>query len=72
MTNREKYIVKRNEHDMLMHIYDRTRGNLCPLYIISDMTTVEHSARCHRYRDMSDDRRCGCAECVQDWLNKEA
>lgn len=72
MTNRDKYIIKRNEHDMLMHIYDRTRGNLCPLYIISDMTTAEHVARCHRYPDANDCHRCGCAECVQDWLNKEA
>jgi hypothetical protein len=72
MTNREKYIIKRNEHDMLMHIYDRTRGNLCPLYIISDMTTAEHVARCHRYHDTNDYYRRGCAKCVQDWLNKEA
>lgn len=72
MTNREKYIIKHNEHDMLMHIYDRTRGNLCPLCVISDMATAEHSARCHRYHDMSDDRRRRCAECVQDWLNREA
>jgi hypothetical protein len=72
MTNREKYIVKRNEHDTLMCIYDNTGGNLCPLYIISDMTTAEHSAWCRQYRDTNDDHRRGCAECIQDWLNKEA
>ena len=72
MTNREKYITKHNEYDMLMGIYDRTKGRICPLYAISDMKTAEHSARCHQYRDASDDRRRGCAECVQDWLNREA
>lgn len=71
MTNRQKYITKRNEHDMLMHIYDRTKGNLCPLYVISDMTTAEHVARWLHCRRTSDDHRRKCAECVQDWLNEE-
>lgn len=70
MTNREKYIIKRNEYDMLMGIYDRTKGRICPLYVLSDIDMKNRLSRCALYHTTFGDRH-GCAECVQAWLNEK-
>lgn len=57
MKNRDEYIIKRNEYDLMMSIKDN--GNCCPIRAVSgtlgDRVCSEN-----------------CSECVQTWLNAEA
>jgi len=67
MTNREKYIVKRNEYDLMMTICKNIAINACPIKIV----TGEHPDPKHGlcwYGGWSGK----CDECIQRFLNEEA
>lgn len=61
MTNREKYIIKRNEYDLLMTIAETVDRDTCPIEVIGGDSCRETSLNC-------DD----CSDCIQQWLNEEA
>lgn len=65
MTNREKYILQRNEYDMLRCLQVAfNSGNKC---VIEALTGKEYSC--------AEDKCCmlsTCEECIQRWLNEEA
>ncbi len=60
MTNRDKYILKRNECDMLVKIQEYL-GNDGQYCVIDALTG---SARSCQYDT--------CEECIQKWLNEES
>lgn len=65
MTNREKYILKRNECDMLVQIQAAIASQpyLC---VIETLTGKDYPC--------PDDKVCmldTCEECIQKWLNDE-
>lgn len=62
MTNREKYFRKTNEYDLLTKCqlrFARKPRVICMLDIISD-----------HFEECPPDKLC--AECIEEWLNKEA
>lgn len=63
MTNREKYITKRDEYDLMMAIKANIEhGHHCPIKLISGQYDY---SRCKKYRYV-------CGQCIQKWLNEEA
>lgn len=58
--NRDKYILKVNEYDLMMKILNSYRN--CPIRAV---TGEMHYDRCPKYNT-------NCSECVQKWLNEEA
>ena len=65
MTNREKYILQRNEYDMLIGIQVAIGSGLCQC-VIEALTAKDYPC--------SDDKVCmlsTCEECIQNWLNEE-
>lgn len=66
MKNRDRYILKVNEHDMLMKIQANIiDGDCC--CIIDALTGDIYPSE--------DGKRCtldACKECIQKWLNKES
>ena len=63
MTNREKYITKRDEYDLMMAIKANIEhGHHCPIKAVSGQ--YEYSM-CLKYSYI-------CSSCCQDWLNEEA
>lgn len=63
-TNRERYIIKKNEHDLMMTICDNA-NDLCPMQVIG-------AAQPKCIPDKKYDFRVNCAECIQRWLNEES
>lgn len=64
MKNRERYILKRNEYDMLMDVQMAlAHGERC---IIDAITGKERS--CANY--VKQDLRV-CDKCIREWLNEE-
>lgn len=61
MKNRTKYIIKRNEYDLMMAIAKNT--NCCPIVAITGQYPD------NGYGCKHDDSKC--LKCVQEWLNKE-
>ena len=66
MKNRDRYILKVNEYDMMMNIYDSCKT--CPIRTVSG---VMHYDRCPKYNNHSNMRE-NCSECIQKWLNEES
>lgn len=65
MTNREKYIIKRNEYDLMMTIASNAQNRwweYCPIRLIGGGSKV-----CPKVVIKRD-----CEICVQKWLNEEA
>ena len=65
MTNREKYILQRNEFDMLIGIQAALGRGLCQC-VIEALTAKDYPC--------PDDKVCmldACEECIQNWLNEE-
>ncbi len=59
MTNRERYITKRNEYDLMMTIAETQ--TCCPIDVIGGS-----------YVECENDLPFGsCKDCIQKWLNKE-
>ncbi len=63
MKNRDKYILKKCEYDLLMDIEAATHQ--CPIATIGGIEFKKRFARCYKFR------KTGCNECVQAWLNEE-
>lgn len=67
MTNREKFITKRNEYDLMMIIYENIAINACPIEVISgEHPDPKHGLCWYGGWDGK------CDECIQKWLNDEA
>lgn len=63
MKNRDKYLVNRNEYDLMTAIEENT--GICPIRAISGISKESKVARCKKYA------KAGCKKCVQSWLNEE-
>ena len=62
MKNRDKYILKRNEYDMMCQIIKGvTNGVPCAIKVVSGQWSKRHC-----YEHDSD-----CYTCVREWLNEE-
>ena len=68
MTNREKYITKRDEYDLMMAIAKNIQGlgTFCPIKAISGKRPP---CKCKPDTQSSLILR-DCETCVQDWLNE--
>ena len=66
MTNREKYITKRNEYDLMMQIYGNKRL-WCPIQIVGGK-----KPKCLRQKTDSGFSYSDCRNCIAEWLNEEA
>lgn len=58
MTNRDRYILKRNEYDMLNAMQSVLIKGKC-VCVIEALSGSVYPCR------------CSCAECIQKWLNSE-
>ncbi len=67
MTNREKYITKRNEYDLMMTICKNIAINACPIKIITGECSVPKYGLC-QYGGWEGE----CEDCIQYWLNEES
>ncbi|WP_294471498.1 hypothetical protein [uncultured Ruminococcus sp.] len=65
MTNREKYITKRNEYDLMITIYE-AKNFWCPIQIVGGK-----KPKCLRRRNASGYPYSDCRNCIQEWLNEE-
>lgn len=66
MKNRDKYILQRNEYDMLIGLQVALSSGMCQC-AIEALTGREYSC--------VEDKCCmlsTCEECIQRWLNEEA
>lgn len=76
MKNREKYIAKHNEYDLMTAI-ERNTG-CCPIRAVAGISREEKIVRCAVALRRSDAHMAGydpdaaCKHCVQRWLNEEA
>lgn len=62
MKNRDRYILKVNEYDLLMNIHKNIEhGTHCPIKAVSGEYTYD---RCLS-------NTYSCSECVQKWLNED-
>jgi len=66
MTNREKYITKRNEYDLMITIYEG-KNFWCPIQIVGGK-----KPKCLRRRTVGGYPYSDCRNCIQKWLNEEA
>lgn len=64
MTNRQKYITKKNEHDMMMDI--RKHTDHCPIHAISGEAIVHK-----KYGVGCIAETKNCSSCIDSWLNKK-
>lgn len=65
MTNRERYITKRDEYDLMMTIHERSPFN-CPIDLVGG---IPPSTDC---REINLQQFKTCSDCIQRWLNEEA
>ena len=70
MTNRERYITKRDEYDLMMTIAENIQelGTFCPITAVGGKRPpckCKHIAQCSLL--MRD-----CESCCQNWLNEES
>lgn len=71
MTNRERYITKRNEYDLMMEIEKNLPADCCSC-VIELISGSEPSDRLC-YRDEWEGKWEGrCNKCYQKWLNEES
>ena len=69
MKNRDKYILKRNEYDMLMQFQRNIFDSGCSCVI--DGLTGEFRA-CPQEWDSAKTKLEVCSKCIQDFLNEES
>ena len=67
MTNRQKYILKRSEYDLMLTIAKNIQGlgTFCPIKAISNKRPP-----C-KHITQSSMMIKDCEECIQQWLNEE-
>lgn len=63
MTNRDKYITKRNESDLMIAINQNT--GICPIRAVAGISQEKKLERCFTHV------KTGCNGCIQSWLNEE-
>lgn len=63
MKNRDRYILHRNEYDLMLDIEKNT--GICPIRAVAGISHDEKFMRCCRYA------YDGCEGCVGEWLNEE-
>jgi hypothetical protein len=65
MKNRDRYILKVNEYDLMMRILTNIQYTdvRCPVYVVAGKHG-EYSDRCKKYNWQ-------CDKCCQSWLNEE-
>lgn len=66
MTNRERYITKRNQYDLMLTIAENISGigTFCAIRAVSDIRkpcVMKYNGRMER----------DCKTCIQSWLNEE-
>ena len=67
MKNRDRYILKRNEYDMLSAVQlALLHGERC---VISALMAQDYS--CPKYVNDNEDPYERCCQCIQEWLNEE-
>ena len=65
MKNRDRYILKRNEYDMLMEIQAAlAHGEKC---VVDAITRKERDCANYIKQDLE-----VCSKCIQAWLNEES
>lgn len=69
MTNRDRYILKVNEYDMLMQFQRNIFDSGCSCVI--DGLTGEFRA-CSQEWDSAKTKLEVCSKCIQDFLNEES
>lgn len=65
MKNRQHYITRKNEHDMMLEI--RRNTGCCPIRAVSGIVILPERYGVGCIADMA-----GCSRCINDWLNREA
>ena len=67
MRNRDRYILKVNELDLMMRVKDNLAYcDECPIYAIAGQQRYgQRVERCEKYHKQ-------CQECCQEWLNEES
>ena len=63
MKNRDRYILRRNEYDLMLEIEKNT--GICPIRAVAGISHDEKVIRCINYAPDS------CEVCVAEWLNEE-
>ena len=63
MKNRDRFILHRNEYDLMLDIEKNT--GICPIRAVEGIKREEKILRCVSYV------HGGCEVCVQEWLNEE-
>ena len=62
MDNRQRYIIKSNEHDLMMRIRQSAQIPLCPIRaIMGEFPSI------NTCKALPED----CSPCIQKWLNQE-
>ena len=61
MKNRERYITKKNEYDLMINIL---KSGACPIRAITGERSNPINVVC---KSLPED----CPECIQHWMNKE-
>lgn len=61
MTNRERYITKRDEYDLM---FDMLKSGVCPIAVVIGQKNVKRVKVC---KALIED----CPFCIQKWLNEE-
>lgn len=71
MTNRDRYILKANEHDILLKIQCSIYAgyNACAIDLVSGNLHMCPDEMKGKYE--IDDRLVVCSKCIQKWLNEE-
>ena len=66
MKNRDRYLLKVNEYDLILRIFENTKS--CPIKALTGKMDLE---RCQNYNKTAS-RKKNCSNCMQAWLNEEA
>ena len=70
MKNRDRYILKVNEYDMLMNMQTKLiKGCRCVLDVITGTTVLCPKEAHGKVGEQS--RLAVCSKCIQKWLNEE-
>ena len=71
MTNRERYILRQNEYDLLLTMQSNIvrNGSTCVLDMLTDSMIPCPKEMCGKVGSRS--VIAVCSECIQRWLNEE-
>lgn len=71
MTNRERYILRQNEYDLLLTMQSNIvrNGSICVLDMLTDSMIPCPKEMCGKVGSKS--VIAVCSKCIQEWLNEE-